>query len=340
MTLDQAVALSFVPTLPRRGLIERLRADDPALLDVAAPLVERAREVRGRAAARGVQVIAWNDSRFPAALLAVADAPPVLWYRGVLDALYAPAVAIVGSRAASAVALETAACIAGDLAARGIAVVSGLARGVDSTAHRAALAAGRTIAVLGSGLERVYPAEHRSLAGDIARTGVVFSEYPPDAPPLPFHFPLRNRLISGLSRAVVVIEASARSGSLITAACALEQGRDVMAVPGNVLTGRNRGGHALIRDGAAIVECAEDILAELGLDAEVSGTAPTDATHKGSKGSADPLLRRMDVAVSYDLDALARLSGLDPARLLPRLLDLELRGQIRRVGGGHFIRPI
>jgi DNA processing protein len=340
MTLDQAVALSFVPTLPRYGLTARLAADDPALLEMAAPLVERAREVRGRAAARDVHVIAWNDSRFPVALLAIPDAPPVLWYRGVLEALCAPAVAIVGSRAASAVALETAECIATDLAARGIVVVSGLARGVDSTAHRAALAAGRTIAVLGSGLDRVYPAEHRSLADDIARTGVVLSEHPPDTPPLPFHFPLRNRLISGLSRAVVVIEASDRSGSLITAACALEQGREVMAVPGNVLTGRNRGGHALIRDGATIVECADDILEELGLAAVACGTAPADASHKGSKTSADPVLRRMDAGVPYTLDALVGASGLDPSRLLPRLLDLELRGEVRRLEGGRFIRPI
>lgn len=340
MTLDQAVALSFVPTLSRRGLTERLRADDPALLDAAAPLIERARAVRQHAERRGVHVIAWNDARFPSPLLAIADAPPVLWYRGVLDALFAPAVAIVGSRSASAVALETAACIAADLASRGVAVVSGLARGVDSAAHRAALAHGRTIAVLGSGLDRVYPAEHRSLADDIARAGVVLSEHSPDTPALPFHFPLRNRLISGLSRAVVVIEASDRSGSLITAACALEQGREVMAVPGNVLTGRNRGGHALIRDGATIVECAEDIVTELGLAAAFAGTAAADASHKGTKTSADPVLRRMDAGVAYDLDALAGASGLDPSRLLPRLLDLELQGQIRRIDGGRFIRPI
>jgi DNA processing protein len=340
MTLDQAVALSFVPTLSRRGLTERLRADDPALLETAAPLVEHAREVRGRAAARGVHVIAWNDARFPTALLAMPDAPPMLWYRGALEALNAPAVAIVGSRAASAVALETASGISADLAARGIVVVSGLARGVDSAAHRAALSAGRTIAVLGSGLERVYPAEHRSLADDIARAGIVLSEHPPDTPPLPFHFPLRNRLISGLSRAVVVIEASDRSGSLITAACALEQGREVMAVPGNVLTGRNRGGHALIRDGATIVESAQDILTELGLAAGVADCAPADASRKGSKGSGDPVLRRMDAGVPYDLDALSGATGIDPTRLLPRLLDLELQGQIRRVDGGRFIRPM
>ena len=340
MTLDHAVALSLVPHLHRPGLTARLRAGDPALLEDAAPLLERARDLRARVMPLGIHALAWNDSRFPAPLLAIQDAPPVLWYRGIVEAFDAPAVAIVGSRAASAVALETAARMAADLATRGVVVVSGLARGVDSAAHRGALQAGRTIAVLGSGLERVYPAEHKGLAADIARTGLVLSEHAPDTPPLPFHFPLRNRLISGLSRAVVVIEASDRSGSLITAACALEQGREVMAVPGNVLTGRNRGGHALIRDGATIVECADDIVQELALMPALRRPAPADASGNKSTGSPDPVLRRMEAGMAYDLDALAGLSGLDTARLLPRLLDLELQGRIRRVGGGRFIRPM
>ena len=267
MTLDQAVALSLVPDLPRVGLTDRLRADDPELLEQARAAARRARAtLRARAAA----------ARHPRARLE----RPAISRRAARDLRLrrrrcgiaarsmrcdAPAVAIVGSRAASAVALETAARLAADLAARGITVVSGLARGVDSAAHRGALETGRTIAVLGSGLDRIYPREHAALADEIARAGLVVSEYPPGTPPLPFHFPMRNRLISGLSRAVVVIEASEKSGSLITAACALEQGRDVMAVPGNVLSGRNRGGHALIRDGAKIVECADDIVEELGL---------------------------------------------------------------------------
>ena len=343
MTLDHAVALSLALSLPgtlrRIGLTERLRANDPELLEQAAPQLERARDARARAAARGIHVIAWNDTRFPAALLAISDAPPVIWYRGALDALDAPVVAIVGSRAASAVALETAACLASDLAARGIVVVSGLARGVDSAAHRGALVSGRTIAVLGSGLARVYPPEHADLAVDIARAGLLVSEHAPDTPPLPFHFPLRNRLISGLSLAVVVIEASDKSGSLITAACALEQGRDVMAVPGNVLSGRNRGGHGLIRDGATIVECADDIVEELGLAPVLAGGGASDASHGKSTACADPLLRSLEPGVSYDFDGLVQLSGVDPARLLPRLLHLELQGLLRRVEGGRFVRP-
>ena len=339
MTLDQAVALSLVDTLSRPGLTARLRAPDPELLEQAAPLLDRARALRARAAAGGIYVLPWNDPRVPMPLAAIGDCPPALWYRGDLACFQAPAVAIVGSRAASAVALETADRLAADLAARGVVVVSGLARGVDSAAHRGALRTGRTVAVLGSGVDRIYPAEHEALAADVATGGLVMSEYPPGTPPLPFHFPMRNRLISGLCRAVVVIEASDKSGSLITAACALEQGREVMAVPGNVLSGRNRGGHALIRDGATIVECADDIVSELGLAPAPAGPAAARGSADGSAASADPVLRRMEAGHAYDLDTLAGASGLDARRLLPRLADLELRGLVRRVGGGRFMRP-
>ena len=339
MTLDQAVALSLLEDLARPGLTGRLQASDPELIDRAMPLLDRARAVRARACGDDIHVVAWNDPRLPTALVAIGDCPPALWYRGALDCFDAPAVAIVGSRAASHVALETAERLAADLAARGVTVVSGLARGVDSAAHRGALRTGRTIAVLGSGPDRIYPAEHAGLAREIAAAGLVLSEYPPGTPPLPFHFPMRNRLISGLCRAVVVIEASDKSGSLITAACALEQGRDVMAVPGNVLSGRNRGGHALIRDGAKIVECADDIVGELDCAPAPSQDGQGQTSGAGSVVSTDPVLRRMEVGHVYDLDALAAASGLDACRLLPRLADLELRGFIRRVGGGRFVRP-
>src|SRR6185503_8932588 len=180
-----------------------------------------------------------------------------------------PSVALVGSRAASPYALAVAERLAADLAARGIVVTSGLARGVDSAAHRGALSTGGdTVAVLGCGVDVAYPREHRALIVDIAASGAVTSELVPGTPPQAQFFPRRNRIISGLSKAVVVIEAGEKSGSLITARCALEQGRDVLAVPGNVLTGRNRGAHALLRDGAKIVESADDILEELGLCAQ------------------------------------------------------------------------
>ncbi len=340
MTSDEAVALSFafLSDLRRSGLTDRLFADDPNLVELARSLMARANAARADAASRGIHVVGWNEPAFPSALLTLSDVAPALWYRGRLDVLNATAVAVVGSRTASAIAIETATRIASDLASRGITVVSGLARGVDSAAHRGALQTGRTAAVLGSGFDHMYPAEHESLAAEIAIDGVVLSEYPPDTPPLPLLFPLRNRLISGLSRAVVVIEANEKSGSLITAACALEQGREVMAVPGNVLSGRSRGAHALIRDGAKIVECADDIVEEL------CGLAPrgqpyeTGLSSPSSGVSGDPIVAGMEAGHAYDVDGLAELSGLANVQLLSRLIDLELQGRVRRVGGGRFMR--
>ena len=340
MTPDDAVALSFASAadLPRVGLGDRLRADDFNLLELAHSLRSRAQAVRAEARTRGIGVIAWNEPAFPASLLTLTDLPPALWYHGRLEALDEVAVAIVGSRAASAVAIETASRIAADLASRGITVVSGLARGVDSSAHRGAIQTGRTAAVLGSGVDRIYPPEHASLAVEIAALGVVISEYPPGMPPLQHHFPQRNRLISGLSRAVVVIEATEKSGSLITAACALEQGREVMAVPGNVLSGRSRGAHALIRDGAKIVECADDIVDELWPLSAGSAASRSEVSARPSAVSVDPVLRRMEVGQLYDVDDLSVLSGLESVKLLSRLIDLELQGRVRRVGGGRFMR--
>jgi DNA processing protein len=338
MNDDSAVALSLLENLPRVGLTDRLRADDPVLLESAAALLPRARALRASAAARGIHFVAWNAPGYPPSLLNLTDTPPGLWYRGTLASLTGKAVAIVGSRSGSRVALETAGQLAHDLAARGITVVSGLARGVDSAAHRGALAAeGSTVAVLGSGLERLYPAEHKPLASAIEQRGAVLSEFPPEAPPLPFHFPLRNRIISGLSRAVVVIEASERSGSLITVSCALEQGREVMAVPGSILGGRNRGAHALIRDGAKIVESAEDIVDQLGW-----GSPSVDACPPANNGSAatsgDSIETMMRPGVVCDVDELAAASGRSAADLLTLLTRLELAGVIRRVAGGRFVR--
>jgi DNA processing protein len=340
MTIDHAVALSlFEDQLTKPGLTARLLSDDPELLELASSRLDEAREVRGRAEQAGIHAIAWNDPSFPSLLVAISDCPPVIWYRGELPSFDSPMIAIVGSRAASSVAVDTAARLATDLAARGVTVVSGLARGVDSAAHRGALTHGPTIAVLGSGVDCIYPPEHKSLAAQIAEAGLVVSEYPPGTPPLPHHFPLRNRLISGLSLGVVVIEASEKSGSLITAACALDQGREVMAVPGNVLSGRNRGGHALLRDGAKIVETADDIVEGLGWDPRVDRRLNLEASSSPTPSSADPVLRAMVLGEPYDLDALASRSGLDVRRLLPRLIELELAGLVRRHGGGRFVRP-
>lgn len=340
MTRDEAIALSLVPGLSRVGLTERLRCDDPCLLEDARRLLDQSRSVRQSVESAGIGAVAWNDPRFPSALLAISDAPPALWYRGALDVFGTPAIAIVGSRAASPGALETAAQLGCEVAARGIAVVSGLARGVDSAAHRGALRSGRTIAVLGSGIDCIYPREHTPLAEHIVRNGLVVSEYPPGTPPLAFHFPMRNRLISGLSRAVVVVEANEKSGSLITAACALEQGRDVMAVPGSVLSGRNRGAHALIRDGAKIVESADDIVEEIGWTGPTASAGSGEASGDRSAISRDPLLAGMQTGHAYDLDELAMATGVSGVRLLPRLLELELHGNVQRVEGGRFMRRI
>lgn len=334
MTLDQAVALSLIGDLSRVDLTARLQAADPLLLDRASRRLGEARAARIDAHAHGISVLPWNDPRFPPQLLAIPDVPPVLWYRGDVAALDAPLVAIVGSRSASMVSREIATTLARDLAGRGLTIVSGLARGVDSAAHHGALQTGRTVAVLGSGVDRIYPSEHAALATEIAGRGLVLSEYPPGTPPLAFHFPERNRIISGLSRAVVVIEASEKSGSLITAGCALQQGRDVLAVPGNALSGRNRGGHALIRDGARIVERADDVLEELGLLPSAAVARPGVA----GLPFAYPMLDRMASGETYDLDALASMTGLGAARLLPVLAELELRGHVRRLAGGGFMR--
>src|SRR5688500_5108427 len=217
--------------------------------------------------------------------------------RGDVDALRAPSVAIVGSRAASPYALEVARRLGADLARRNVTVVSGMARGVDSAAHRGALEGdGATVAVFGCGVDVIYPSEHRRLAERIIERGALVSEFPPGTPPLKYNFPQRNRIISGLSLAVVIVEAAEGSGSLITADFALEQGRTVLAVPGNVLGGRNFGAHALLRDGAKLVECADDILEELppGLRAEGSGPGEGKESKGLKTASHDPVLRAME----------------------------------------------
>ncbi len=225
----------------------------------------RADAALAAAHAAGIEPLPWNDPRFPALLSCIPDPPPLLWVRGDVAALARPTVAIVGSRAATPYALDVAYRLGQELSDRGMVVASGLARGVDSAAHRGCLGGvAPTVAVLGSGLDRIYPAEHQTLAREISDKGLLVSELGPGAAPLQEHFPLRNRIISGISLAVVVVEASEKSGSLITARCALEQGRDVLAVPGSVLSGRNRGSHSLLKDGAKVVESAVDILEGLG----------------------------------------------------------------------------
>jgi DNA processing protein len=349
--LHTAVAVSMLPSSRHRAcaVFKQLRHNDPHttiahVLDaLRVPAADRSRlesEARSRAdaavavgATTGMEVVAWFDSRYPTLLNCIDDPPPVLWIRGAVEALDKAAVAVVGSRAATIYALDVGARLGGELAERGVVVTSGLARGVDSAAHRGCLdSGGLTVAVLGSGLDRIYPAEHENLAEVIAKNGVVVSELGPGAMPVPENFPLRNRIISGISLAVVVVEASEKSGSLITARCALEQGRDVMAVPGSILTGRNRGSHSLLKDGAKVVETADDILDELGWPGALR------ANDSGKQLTADPLLAVMEPGELYRLEELVEKTAILPARLLPRLMELELQGHVAAVDGGRFTR--
>ncbi len=296
---------------------------------------ERALE---RAADAGLLPVPFGSDAYPTLLAAIPDAPPLLWVRGNPDVLHRTAVAIVGSRAASPMSSEIAHVLARDLSAHGVVIVSGLARGIDGAAHRGSLETGRTVGVLGSGADRIYPPEHTLLAEAIAADGAIVSELPPGSPPRRDHFPRRNRLISGMVRGVVVVEASIRSGSLVTARLALDQGREVLAVPGSVLGERHRGCHALLRDGAGLVERASDVLEALGLSQE--DVAPGRRPAPEERGGRDPLLAVMVQGHPYDLQELMALSALPAGDVLARLLALELTGVVARIPGGRFFRPL
>jgi DNA processing protein len=344
----EAVTLSLSFGAARRRVMAALRAHPDCPFELLAAWVggkpdgqtdirmlrEAASRALDRASRRRIDVVAWGDVRYPPLLAATPDPPLVLWVRGRADLLASSSIAIVGSRAASPYGLEVAGRLGADVVARGFTVVSGLARGIDSASHRGALeSGGPTIAVLGSGADVVYPPEHQDLAAAIVERGTVVSELEPGTPPRAFHFPQRNRIISGLSLGVVIVEAAERSGSLITADCALEQGREVMAVPGSILNGRNGGCHALVKDGAALVETASDILAALHLPGTVRPGQPV-----GAAAPLDPLTARMGLGESYGFDELCTLSGEEAEALAGRLIELELAGAIRRVAGGRFVR--
>jgi DNA processing protein len=256
-------------------------------------------------------------------------------------------IAIVGSRYATPSSLDVARTLARDLAGFGFVIASGLARGVDEAAHRGALDAGATVGVLGCGLDRVYPPEHGPLAKVIVASGAIVSELPPAAEPKPEHFPRRNRIISGLALGVVVVEASLKSGSLITARCAADQGREVMAVPGTALGLRHKGSHGLIRDGAALVETAEDVLAALGLALRPAGRPttgepagePAGDLAAGEAETVDPILAALDGGEALSLDRLEAATGLSTAELLARLSGHEIAGRVVRLPGGAFRTP-
>ena len=287
-----------------------------------------------------------GDTAYPAALLDIEDPPLMLYMLGTLAShadtattTIANSLAIVGSRNPTPQGESNARQFARAFGGAGICVVSGLALGIDGAAHDGAmLGGGETIAVVGTGLDRVYPKRHLDLAHRIARQGMLISEFPLGTPPLTANFPKRNRIISGLSRGTLVVEAALQSGSLITARLAAEQGKEVFAIPGSIHSPQSRGCHALIKQGAKLVEVAQDVLEELRLVPAVSGAA-LEAGEADEAVSArdDPLL----AALGFDpvnLDALQARTGLDTAHLQAGLLELELDGQVARLPGGLFQR--
>jgi DNA processing protein len=288
-----------------------------------------------RRAGQDLAPLAWFDAAYPELLWQITDPPFVLWCGGDPAHLSRPAIAIVGSRKATPAGVMVAARLATGLAEAGLVVVSGMARGIDAAAHRAALAAGGTsVAVLGCGADIVYPREHAALARQLRQSGTIVSELPPGTPPLAHHFPLRNRIISGLCAATVVVEASQRSGSLITARAALEQGREVLAVPGTVTSGQYSGCHALIKDGAALVESVDDVLGALGW----TRSPPAAVSAHANPGVVNRLEGIMAVGEPYTVDDLETRSGLTAGELLAELGALEIAGLVTRVPGGGFVK--
>jgi len=278
------------------------------------------------------------DAAYPGNLLALADAPLVLYVVGDPGTLGRPAVAIVGARHATPGGLENARAFARALAERGLVVVSGLALGVDAAAHEGALAAegGRTVAVIGTGADRVYPAKHRALAHRIAEHGAIVSEFPLGTPAQPYHFPRRNRLIAALARGTLVVEAAPDSGSLITARLAAELGRDVFAIPGSIHNPLARGCHRLIREGAKLVEGVDDLLEEWPDLASPGALVPQEPAPVPSDES-DPLLAALGHD-PVDLDTLMLRTGLTSEALSAMLLPLELDGALVRLPGGRYQR--
>jgi DNA processing protein len=294
-----------------------------------------------RVCERGYSLITQQDPGYPSLLLEIPDPPPILYINGQIDP-HAASIAVVGSRNASSYGLTTTHGLCKGLAARGIVVVSGMARGIDTAAHRGALEAqGQTVAVLGSGLECIYPAQNRTLYHQIAANGAVISEFRLDAQPEPRRFPMRNRIISGISLGTVVVEAAQRSGSLITARLAAEQGREVFAVPGNIHAATTHGTHLLIQQGAKLVCGVDDILAEIAPRLERRPAIEPQAL------PAKPLPRMtateatvFDALGAYEvhIDSLADQLAIGMAALSGILVQLELQGLACRRPGNHYVR--
>jgi DNA processing protein len=330
-----------VMALPETELVERcgLRREVAAAVSSFAGW-ERVAGEREKAERLGVQIISRVDERYPKKLLNIYDPPPILYAKGSLELFELPAIAIVGSRKSSAHGRHFAFDLAGDLARQGICVVSGMALGIDGAAHEGCLAAdGKTIAVWGSGLDVCYPARHRRQADKIAAAGLLLSEFPLGTRPEKQNFPRRNRVISGLSEGVVVVEATLQSGSLITARCALEQGREVFAVPGLPGSPASQGSNWLIKEGAQLVENIDDIFSAL------PRLLPSDSTEQRKEVETqtlplvapeqEDLIGRMGPG-EYSLDQLMEISGWSHEQISSILLEMEIAGMIWRTVSGKF----
>jgi DNA processing protein len=279
--------------------------------------------------------LTYDDALYPSFLRHTHDPPAVIYYEGHLYKEDMNSIAIVGARKATAYGKSVARRLACDLARSGITVISGMARGIDSWAHRGALdGGGRTIAVLGCGIDQTYPPENRGLRKDIVSNGAVISEYPPGILPQKYYFPARNRIIAGMTLGTVVVEAGLKSGSLITADFAMQSGRDVFAVPGSIMSDENRGGHALLKDGAKLVEGVDDILEELGF-------AVTRERKKEELPDLSDTGRKILACLGREAKtapAIIELSGIEPQVVMAELTMLEIKGCIIRGPGNCFVR--
>lgn len=301
------------------------------------PLFKKAEADIRKAERAGVEIISIFDAGYPEELKQIFDPPPVLYIKGKLPDPAKPKIAVVGSRLSSLYGQRMAASIARELAAAGTVVVSGMARGIDTAAHEGALLEGETLAVLGCGLSQVYPPENAKLAAAITKKGALISEYPMDTAPIPQNFPVRNRVISGLSRAVLVVEARQKSGALITVDAALEQGREVFAVPGNADSAKSSGANALLKQGAKLVTCAADILDELGIKARARTVTEKKKVQSGLSAEEKRLFSLLD-SEPVGVEELIEKSGLDARKAASTLSMLEIKKYVRQVPGKYFIK--
>jgi DNA processing protein len=324
--------------------LQSLGVEEEKARELTSPsLFKRVAETLSWLDKKGHFLLTMDDPEYPDVLKEVFDPPYILYGAGRPETLREPSIAVVGARRPTPYGRAVAERLGRDLAASGLVVVSGLARGIDSIAHWGALESGRTVAVLGSGLDDVYPPENKGLFRKIAERGAVITEFPPRMPPLGFHFPLRNRVISGLSLATLVVEATRRSGSLITARLALEQNRDVMAVPGNLTSELSRGANWLIKSGAKLVETWEDVVEELPSPLRERLLSPK-AEEKRTMPAMSPEERsvfdRLSAATLTHIDELVEATDASVSEMLGLLLSLELKGLVRQVPGKHFQRSL